>query len=180
MNRNTLTLLSALAISPIAFPAHSQPTPTEITFTCKPLFDPASGKKIPVTVAWVPQRQGHITVIGWKSEYFSKSISIENRCAQITQKFQTFYNQNQLNYLTVATTNGYPIVCGLKTQQDKCDKTTQLFTLKPNDTPNLILTQLIDLLNGKTSAMLMQSSSDGQIFVPMQELFQKAPLAKLD
>ena len=65
--------------------------PDKVTFLCRQIFDPASGEQIPATVAWVPERKGHIRFIGWKSEYFSQSgWTPLKRCNKVTQNSKNF------------------------------------------------------------------------------------------
>jgi Circadian oscillating protein COP23 len=185
MNRYTLSLALTSAIAlpllSVTLPAVSQPKgPDQLTFFCKEVYDQASGQKIPATFAWIPERQGNITVVGWKSQYFAKKgWNAQKRCADITPKFQQAYNAGRLHYLTTGASSGYPVVCAIAKQEDACDSTSQLFTLKPHDQPTLVLQQLMDVLTGKASDMLLQSS-DGKTFVSMQEFFKKAPLADSD
>jgi hypothetical protein len=176
----TSALTATLALS--SLPAWGQTpasqgqtvAPDQVTFFCKEIHDPASGTKIPATLAWVPQRQGNIRIIGWKSEFFSR-WNPQSRCDAVTPKFQTFYDAGQLKHLTTGYADGYPIVCALSQDNDACDQTRQLFTLKPHDNPNQILYQLMDILTGKTAAMLLQSAG-GETLVPISELFRLAPI----
>jgi hypothetical protein len=185
MNRHTLSLAltSAIALPLLSAtpPALSQPKgPAQITFFCKDVYDPASGQKIPATFAWVPERQGNITVVGWKSQYFAKrGWNAQKRCADITPRFQQAFDSGRLQYLTTGASSGYPVVCAIAKQEDACNSTSQLFTLKPHDQPTLVLQQLMDVLTGKASDMLLQSS-DGKTYVSMQEFFKRAPLADSD
>jgi Circadian oscillating protein COP23 len=170
---------SAIIAALPSLPVASQPTaPTEVTFFCRETFDPASNKKIPITYAWVPERNGNIAIIGWKSEFFSKyNMSPSDRCKEATEKFQTAYQNQQLNYLSAGTINGYPVVCGVAAPNGLCTSANKLFTLKPHDRPNDVLRQLVDVLEGKTSDMLQQSSSD-QIYLPIKKLLKEGSLAQ--
>jgi hypothetical protein len=179
----SLALTSAITLPLLSVtpPALSQPKgPTQITFFCKDVYDQASGQKIPATFAWIPERQGNITVVGWKSQYFAKrGWNAQKRCDDITPRFQQALKEGRLEYLTTGTSSGYPVVCAIAKQEDACDSSSKLFTLKPHDQPALVLQQLMDVLTGKASDMLLQSS-DGKTYVSMQEFFKRAPLADSD
>lgn len=184
----TLALTIPLTLS--SLPVLGQPTPSseqivatnQVAFFCKDIYDPASGTKIPATLVWVPERKGNVRIIGWKSEFFSQfGWDPKKRCNQVTSKFQAFYDRGQLKYLTTGYAKedpdkGYPIVCALKQENDACDSSRQLFTLKPHDDPTQVLLQLLDILQGKTSDMLLQSS-DGETLVPIPEFFRRAPIS---
>jgi hypothetical protein len=174
----TITLtLSSLPVNGQTPPSSEQIIATkQVAFFCKVIQDPVSGTKIPTTVAWVPERQGNIRIIGWKSEFFNKfGWDAQKRCDQVTPKLQKFYDSGQLQYLATGQANGYPIVCGLKQENEECNGDRQLFTLKPHDDPTQVLLQLLDILQGKTSDLLLQSS-DGETLVPVSELFRRAPV----
>ncbi|MEG3440186.1 COP23 domain-containing protein [Pannus brasiliensis CCIBt3594] len=173
----SVALLATVLLGSVA-PGFSQSArPDRVTFFCKQVFDRASGNKIPATLAWVPGRGGNVRIIGWKSEYFRKSSPA--RCEEVSRKFQTAFDGGRFNYLTTGKAKGYPIVCAVARTGDPCDGNSQLFTVKPHDNPDLVLQQLMDILEGKTSDMLLQSSGN-KTYVSMTEFFAKAPLADRD
>jgi hypothetical protein len=186
MSRNiiSLALTSAIALpilTPIT-PAHSQTIhkPTVVTFFCNEIYDSASGQKIPATLAWIPEKQGNVAIIGWKSQFFAKlGWNAPQRCHDVTAKFQDAYDKGHLQYLTTGLLNAYPVVCAIVKKEEVCDNTNQLFTLKPDDEPFQVLQQLMDLLTGKASDILYQSSG-GRDYIPMPEFFKKAPILDHD
>lgn len=148
----------------------------QVAFFCKDIYDPASDSKIPATLVWVPGRKGNIRIIGWKSEFFARfGWNPQQRCEEVTSKFQALYDKGQLKYLTTGEAQGYPIVCALEQENDSCDETRQLFTLKPHDNPNQVLRRLMDILKGKAGDILLQNSG-GATLVPIPKLFQRAPI----
>lgn len=175
------TLTSLISLSVNLSPSLSQSTssesqPNKVTFFCREKFDTASGEKIPVTVAWVPQRKGHVYVIGWKSEYFSKGgWTPQERCQKVTKKFQEAYDQDRLNYLSSGNIQGYPIICGLGNQGESCNGNNQLFTVKSGSNPEQVLQRLSDSLEGKTSEPILQSSG-GQMYIDVRKILKEAPL----
>jgi len=178
-----LTALTSLAnLSMNLSPSLSQSTsseshPNKVTFLCREEFDTASGEKIPATIAWIPERKGHVYVIGWKSEYFNKGgWTPEKRCQEVTKKFQAAYEQGHLNYLFYGKgEKGYPIICGLANQGESCNSNHQLFTVKSGSNPEQILQGLINTLEGNASEPILQSSGE-QIYIDVQNILKKAPL----
>lgn len=177
-----LTALTSLAsLSVNLSPSLSQSTasesqPNKVTFFCREKFDTASGEKIPATVAWVPERKGHVYVIGWKSEYFNKGgWTPQERCQQVTKKFQEAYEQGRLNYLSSGKNQGYPIICGLANQGESCNGNNQLFTVKSGSNPEQVLQRLSDSFEGNASEPILQSSGE-QIYIDVQKIFSKSPL----
>ncbi|WP_322670631.1 COP23 domain-containing protein [Nostoc sp. DedQUE05] len=154
--------------------AESQPD--KVTFFCREVTDTASGQKIPATIAWVPERKGHVRFIGWKSEYFNQGgWTPAERCQKVTQKFQEFYEQGRLNYLTYGKSNGYPIICGLLNQGETCNSNNQLFTVKSGSKPDEVIQRLMDISEGKSAEPILQSSGE-QLYIPVQNFLNKSPL----
>lgn len=162
------------------FPSFSQSTasqspPVNTTFVCGRKFDPSSGERIPVTAAWVPERKTHVYFIGWKSEYFNQGgWSPEKRCQQVTQKFQEFYAQNRLNYITAGKHNGYPIICGVANPGEPCNQNSQLFTIKTGSNADAVIRRIMDIAEGKTSEILFQNSGS-QAYIDVQAFLAQSP-----
>jgi len=179
-SRLAVVSLTTILLSTSVAPSFSQSSPDKVTFFCKAVHDRASDEKIPATVAWIPERQGNVRLVGWKSEYFSKKgWNAQKRCEEVTIKFQNAYNAGRLQLLTTGIEKGNPIVCGVAQQGEPCDSGSQLFTLKPHDRPDEVVQRLLDIVQGKTSDMLLQSSGN-QVYVSMSLFFRKAPLIDRD
>ena len=151
--------------------------PDAVKFMCKEIFDTAGESNIPATVAWVPKRNGHVRLIGWKSEYFS-TWSPEKRCESVTKNFQKYYDEGRLDYLSTGKRNGYPVICAAK-QGENCTKDNHLFTIKQGHNPKLVLQRLLGIFEGQSSTVLYQSSGK-QLHVEMQKIFDDAPLVKVE
>ncbi|MEO0934142.1 MAG: COP23 domain-containing protein [Cyanobacteria bacterium J06641_2] len=148
-----------------------------VKFMCKEIFDPASESNIPATVAWVPQRQGHVRLIAWKSQYFS-SWSPQKRCNSVTNKFQKYYNEDRLNYLSTGKRNGYPVICAAK-PGETCTKNNHLFTIKHGHNPKIVLQRLLGIFGGDSSTVLYQNSGK-KLHVEMKNVFENAPLVEVE
>ncbi|MBR8840279.1 MAG: COP23 domain-containing protein [Stigonema ocellatum SAG 48.90 = DSM 106950] len=178
-----LTTVATLTVSIVPSFSESQPSeakPNQVTFFCREVFDQASNSRIPATVAWIPERQIHVRFIGWKSEYFERNgWTPQKRCATVTEKFQQFYSQGRLNYLTYGTVNGYPVICAPANPEETCNSNNQLFTLKSGSNPQIVFQNLIDITKGASSDMILQNSGK-QTYLSVQALFKKAPLVTLN
>ena len=144
-----------------------------VTFFCDQIAARDSGESIPATVAWVPQRQTNIAIIAWESNYIP-AWDAQRRCETVSPKFQTFYEDGRLHYLTNGVNQGYPIICATVQQGQVCTGDDQLFQVKPSSEPQEILLGLNQLLAGKSSQPLYQSSSQ-QIYVSVEDLLKLAP-----
>lgn len=194
VNIGLSTLTTILTLSSSISPTFSQTKPEnkpetttqvkensqsdKVTFLCKEIFDKADGtKNIPATVAWVPQRNGHIRLIAWKSEYFS-SWKPKKRCEAVTKNFQKYYDEGRLDYLSTGKRNGYPVICAAK-PGETCTKDNHLFTIKHGNNPQNVLKKLVDITTGKSGVEPLYQNSGKQLHVEMQNVFEKAPLVEV-
>jgi hypothetical protein len=176
----TLTSLASIAIN--VNPVFSQTKTSQaengkVTFKCVKIFDQASDKQIPTTVAWIPERKQHIRFIAWKSEYFP-NWSPEKRCQAATKKFQEFYDKGTSNYLSHGTYKGYPVICFVQLGE-KCNGENQIFRIKPGSKPEIVLQRILNIAEGKSSEMLYQNSGN-QLFIDVNMLFNQADAIDID
>jgi hypothetical protein len=144
-----------------------------ITFYCGEIPDQASGEKIPATVAYVPQRKENVAIIAWKSNYIPQ-WDAQTRCENVSPKFQTFYQDGRLEYLTTGENQGYDIICAAIEPGQPCKAEDQLFQVKANNDPEAVLSGLTGIIEGTSSEPIYQSSGD-QTYVSMEELLNAAP-----
>lgn len=178
----TLGLAAVTSLATISLPTSfnqsiaAESESNQVTFLCQSIFDQASGDKIPTTVAWIPERKGHVRFIGWKSEYFNKSgWTPAKRCQEVTQKFQKFYEQGRFNYLVPGQVKGQPVICGFANQGETCNSSNQLFTLKTGTDSKQVIQKLIDISDGKSSEQIFQNSGE-KLYVSVKDFFNKSPL----
>jgi hypothetical protein len=170
----SLVLASTLLGNPDASIAQSNNS-DKVTFQCVQIHDTASKKKIPATLVWIPERTENVRLIGWKSEHFDRTLTADQRCQIVTQKFQTQYDNGDLSYLTLGNSNGYPILCGVKNIGDPCNGDSQLFTIKRHEDPKTIQERLEDIISGQASDILLQSSGS-QAYMPFADLLNSLPV----
>ena len=179
MNNTKLSLkllISAIAIS-IQIPqqsanAQTPPMSDRINFYCGEFTD-KSGETIPVTMAYVPQRKASVSIIGWKSDYIP-AWDAQTRCDTVSPKFQSFYEDGRLDYITTGVNNGYDIICAAVKPGQLCNAENQLFQVKANDDPQAVLKGLTGIIKGTASEPIYQNSGD-KIYVSMEELLNVAP-----
>ncbi|MGL6345205.1 MAG: COP23 domain-containing protein, partial [Waterburya sp.] len=118
-----------------------------VTFSCGEISDQASGENIPTTIAYVPQRRANIAIIAWKSNYIPQ-WDAQKRCETVSPKFQTFYEDGRLEYLTTGENQGYDIICAAVETGQPCKAEDQLFQVKANNDPEAVLTGLTGIIEG--------------------------------
>ena len=178
-------ILAITSVSLIAKATQSQPESQDnfdrVTFFCGEITDAATGDQLPTTLAWIPQRGKNVPIIYWKSYPFRGAAwTNQRRCDTVSPKFQTFYEDDRLGYLTHGINQkGYPVICAVVTDIEQCNSDNQLFQLKPDQQGGEVLMSLMDMLENRTAQPLYQNSGK-QIYVPMNNFLEKAPAADLD
>lgn len=159
--------------------ASNQPEPNpdksseKISFICREGYDKVSGKKLPTTYA--SNARGKIAVVRWETKYF-KNYTPQERCDEVSPRFQTAYENGSLLFLTHGTMNGQPAICTSRSEGGPCD--TLLITLRPNDDPMPILQQLGDTLQGRSTGPLRHNSGGSQMYIQVniKEFLKTAPV----
>lgn len=129
------------------------PKPTTVTHR---FFCDSGDNGIPTTFVTTPQ--GTYPVIRWVSDYFSPhGYDQGTRCRQVSDKFQTYFNDGNLNYITTGMINHQSVICVSDSKGGACQGV--LFTLKPEENASRIIQQLFDLRSGAASGPLEESGS---------------------
>jgi uncharacterized surface protein with fasciclin (FAS1) repeats len=141
-------------------------------FVCEGAID-----GLPTTFA-VTSR-GNVPVITWYSDYFSSGgYSPQNRCEQVTSRFENFYKTGQLDYITTGVVNGQPVVCATGKDGGACTDKNVLFTLKPDSEPVATVEQLFNIRTGASSSPLFESEDDVDVvYINFQEFLNSVPAA---
>lgn len=146
---------------------------TSVQFICGVSFDQNDGKRLPTTFAWTPR--GKIAVVRWVKALGSHSP--QQRCQQVSPRFQQAYNNGSLNFLTNSTaSNGQNIICATSKYDGSCE--TVLMTLRREDKPLQILNELKDTLNGRSVGPVKHSSGTPQVYyqIDIDEWLRNQPV----
>ena len=147
----------------------------QVKFICSEGYDPQRKQRVPTTFAW--SQRGKIAIVRWKYSWFENSdYTLQQRCQEVSSRFQTAYNNSSLQYLTNGTQNNQPVICTARQNSGACD--TTLLTLRPSDDSLKILSQLKDVLRGRGGGVLEHSSGKKQIYyrIDIKKFLQTAPL----
>jgi hypothetical protein len=100
---------------------------------------------------------GNVPLIRWVSHYFNESgYNPRVRCQEVSQRFNRFYNQGILNFVTTGIVNNQPVVCVATEIGGPCRGI--LFTLKSGQSASRTIQQLFDVRAG-ASGPLFESAS---------------------
>lgn len=126
-----------------------------------------SSHRTPTTFVSTPT--GNIPLIRWVSHYFAGSgYDPQTRCEEVSQRFNQFYRQGQLNYITTGIVNQLPVVCISSEIGGPC--TGVLLTLKPREDAARVVQQLFDVRAG-ASGPLFESAT--QPYIDLKQLIQE-------
>lgn len=163
---------STLAVSAIALIGTLTPPQSAIAkatnFVC------GSWQGTPATLARTDK--GDVPVILWTSDYFTGSgYDPQTRCQIISEKFQEYYSDGRLKYLTTGRENGMNVICAAKSNNGGCNGT--LFTLKPGSDPGKTLQDLL-AVRDRASGPLYESSAS-RVYIDIEEYLSEAATGNL-
>lgn len=166
----TLSLAQILTVLTIVLgvvPLSRQPSYAGgATFLC----DTRNG--LPTTVA--RNERGDIRMIIWNSpEWTEAGYPPEKRCREVSSKFQTYYNNGTLDYITTGMMNDQLVVCVARVKDDPC--TASLFNIKNGSKPSSTLLKIFRL-RAQIGGPIYQS--DDRIYINMNEYLRTAPLVE--
>ncbi len=106
---------------------------------------------IPATIVRHPHR-GSVTMIIWESLYESTRETgfIEQRCKEVSARFDNFQQSGQLHYLIAGTINNLPVVCAVTNENSRCSSNNVLMTFRSEKDAKQFIEQMLRL-NDATS-----------------------------
>jgi hypothetical protein len=139
-------------------------------------FECGTSRGAPATMVTTPR--GTMPVIRWVSYAFGGDYTPDYRCKVVSPKFQQYYKEGKLNYLTTGYANNQPIVCVTKDKGGPCIGV--LFTLKANSDPWQTLTRLMNV-RVQAAGPLNESTGGGSPagtdrYIDMNEYLRTAPI----
>jgi Circadian oscillating protein COP23 len=170
-------IVIATALGLMATPAFIQPSQAETQsnarFFCSAILNPATGEKTPMTLART--QRGNVEMIRWKSTFFKNSADDfmpMNRCTEVSRRFQDFYNQGILSYLTTGKMNAQNVICVAEEYGGPCSGL--LLTLEPKDDPQQVLQELMNVRTRASSGPLTRGS--GSAYFDVEDFLATAPV----
>ncbi len=168
MKRHQITSLIALSVVAGAtlFMGNQPARADESRFSC------SQSGGTPTTMA--KTKRGYVPVIRWTSEYFGASgWSPEARCAEVSDRFESYYQEGTLNFLTTGRMNRQSVVCVASYKGGPCSGL--LFTLKPGSNPGRTLQRLLNVRVGASGPL---NESTARVYIDMEDFLSKAPIEK--
>jgi hypothetical protein len=149
----TANLLLVVGINAIAtHPAYAERT----SFSC------GKHEKYPATIALTTR--GKLTVIVWTTAV-SNGMTPKQRCNDASQRFQTAYENGNINYLTTGVIGDNHVICSAREEDGDCVEV--LFTVNPSSDPNKVLQDLLRIRAYKGGPVYQ--NGNGPIYVNLEE-----------
>ncbi|OCR02028.1 hypothetical protein BCD67_07580 [Oscillatoriales cyanobacterium USR001] len=143
--KKIIQLTSNSSSEPFVFRSSPTPTPTRAPgrFYCAKTTD---GRL--ATLASHPTR-GSVTLIIWESLYESTETGfIEQRCKEVSARFDNFQQSGQLSYIIAGTVNNLPVVCAVPNQSSRCSYNNVLMTFSSEKDAKQFIEQINRLNSG--------------------------------
>jgi Circadian oscillating protein COP23 len=149
----------------------SSPASPSARFFCGQSRVSAATKTIPTTFAQT--KRGNVPVIRWQSTFFSSSniYTPQKRCEEVSRRFQKYYSEGTLAYLTAGQMNAQNVICVSDEYGGPCQGL--LLTLEPKDNPQTVLK---DLLSARNRAGGPLTRSTGSLYVDMDDFLETTPV----
>jgi hypothetical protein len=110
-----------------------------------------------------------VAVIRWTSNRFdSAGWTPERRCQEVSARFDQYFKEGRLKYLTTGRMNGVPVICTALNQGGACDGL--LYTLKPGQNATATLESLLEVRN-KATGPLNETSS--RRYISLDQILNK-------
>lgn len=124
---------------------------------------------IPTTVSQT--RRGEVPIIKWTSSDFDASgWTPDKRCQLVSQRFETFRANGQLQFLTTARVAGQPVICAVVSQSAPCTSADVLYTLKRGQNASDTLRRLLNVRRGASGPM---SETGPRIYVNFNQFLDE-------
>lgn len=127
--------------------------------------------------------RGRVKLVNW-AQSFSDKWTPQNRCVEISGRFQKFLDAGTLKYIRTGNINNFPVICVADVKGGSCPDKNVLITLEPTTDPESVLIRLVDFrrsVSGQTIVLSDNDSgfyADGEFYVDMEKFLETVPVEK--
>ncbi|WP_293157547.1 MULTISPECIES: COP23 domain-containing protein [unclassified Microcoleus] len=144
------------------------PQSTSAQLTPKNTFFCGTSNGEPATL--VRGRNRNFPLIRWTDNSFPQPWNPQQRCEEISQRLQRFYDNKVLYYISAKTWRGQPVLC-ITDDRGKCRDDGLLVTLKSGTNLQKTLERLILSLKGSTGVPLELTGGDPMTYINGEAYF---------
>ena len=128
--------------------------------------------------------RGPIPLISWVS-YSAPPWTPRARCIAVSKRFERFYDNGNLRYISTGIVNGQPVLCAVRSQGDSCHGANVLVTLPPGTNRYEAAQTLLDL-RGLAAGRTLDLSGDerfekyvdGETYYNLDLILSAAPVSQ--
>lgn len=144
-----VTTLAIANVDRLSAQIVAQGNSTTPKFYCGKTLDPSSKKELPTTLLVSSEVPEPRAMAIWKSEYFGNDFTPQKRCEIVSLKFQTALVDEQRTKIVAAIdkSSGQGIICALATEDEVCDRSKMLYTLKSYQNAQATIDRLVGTVN---------------------------------
>lgn len=168
-----LQLLAPILVAATTFapPVMSQSSPNRrVQYFCE------ASNGIPVTFAHTPKET--IEMIRWQSRFFSGSgFTPEERCLQVSARFQKYSNQGTLRFITTGRMNNQNVMCVAESKESGCRADGLIFTFEPKDDPQTVLVEIFNV-STRASQKPLARGRQQRIYIDVNEFLSNSSSRK--
>ena len=161
-----ITALTGSTILTMNLPSYAGST----TFYC------GKSKNVNVPTTFVRTQDGkNLPIIRWTNKL---ELTPQQRCEQVSRRFQKSYDNGTLRYITAGMLNGQSVICAAAQKNAVCTDRTLLFTLKRGSNPNATARQLFDrnaLAAGNTTNQVAGDTSNDPVNIDVEAFLYFTP-----
>lgn len=178
MKKSILTAIVAslgIVLSSTISPVSANETTSNNTYYCAQLNGGWN--------TFVNTPRGRVKLVNWVQS-FSEQWNPQNRCVEISGRFQKFLDAGTLKYIRTGTVNNLPVICVAEAKGSNCPDENVLITLEPNTDPEAVLIRLVDFRRSVSGQTIVLSENDagfyadGEFYVDMDKFLSTVPVEK--
>ena len=127
--------------------------------------------------------RGKVKLVNWV-QGFSDKWTPQNRCVEISRRFQNFLDAGTLKYIRTGNVNQLPVICVAEYKGGTCPEKNVLITLEPATDPEEVLIRLVDFRRSVSGQTIVLSENDsgfyteGEFYVDMNKFLETVPVEK--
>ncbi|MHC5916986.1 MAG: COP23 domain-containing protein [Nostoc sp.] len=135
--------------------------------------------------------KGNRAIVSYESWASASGWTAKKRCQQVSSRFQSFYNQNILQYIRSGRVGNYPVICVTPQKGASCQENHVLITLEIGTNPQAALRSLVGQSRGDSSEGVSRVSyqnspqpsyfstdNQGNLYVNIEKLIETAPVVE--
>ncbi len=156
-----------VAFATTAMPALSQSKPAKkVEYFCQ------TSNGVPVTFARTPKET--VEMIRWQSRFFSRSgYTPEQRCQEVTVRFQKHSDQGNLRYITTGKINNQNVMCVAPNKGGGCRADGLILTFEPHDDPQKVLVEIFNVSTRVSKTPVLRGQKQ-KVYIDVDEFLSNA------